>query len=234
MTAENIHQAIANIYSKVGYVQKERKQGLNYSFAGEVALIQALRPAMVEEQVYLHLVSGSVVSQETYTTAKGGVMNSTTIEGQVRFTHAPSGTFIDVWAVGTGADSGDKASPKSLTGLYKYALRQTFCIETGDDPDMHSSDDQERASGRKLADKVQDIVPGAKKIEKEQAVPSWYQLYITGIREHGVTKEQVAGYFGEPEFRGSLVQDWVEKFDGEESEAIKALLSNVINTQVAA
>ena len=35
---------------------------------------------------------------------------------------------------GEGSDTGDKASNKALTGAYKYALRQTFCIETGDDP----------------------------------------------------------------------------------------------------
>ncbi|CAK0779069.1 hypothetical protein CCP3SC15_6260001 [Gammaproteobacteria bacterium] len=29
--------------------------------------------------------------------------------------------------------------------MYKYALRQTFCIETGDDPDKSPSQQQERA-----------------------------------------------------------------------------------------
>jgi hypothetical protein len=41
---------------------------------------------------------------------------------------------------------GDKATAKAMTGAYKYALRQTFCIETGDDPDKDPSVDQERAS----------------------------------------------------------------------------------------
>src|SRR3972149_6659785 len=35
-----------------------------------------------------------------------------------------------------------------MTGLHKYAMRQTFCIETGDDPDKHLSEERNaRASG---------------------------------------------------------------------------------------
>jgi len=33
-----------------------------------------------------------------------------------------------------------------MTGAYKYALRQTFLIETGDDPDKTQSADQERGN----------------------------------------------------------------------------------------
>ena len=67
-------------------------------------------------------------------------MNRAIITGEVTF--AIPGSSITVQAVGEGADAGDKASYKAATGLYKYALRQTFCIETGDDPD--ASQDEER------------------------------------------------------------------------------------------
>jgi len=36
-----------------------------------------------------------------------------------------------------GQDGGDKSVPKSLTIALKYALRQAFLMETGDDPDVH-------------------------------------------------------------------------------------------------
>ena len=41
-------------------------------------------------------------------------------------------------------DVGDKSANKAATGLLKYALRQTFLIETGDDPDAESSNGMER------------------------------------------------------------------------------------------
>jgi len=137
MTAEvkDIHTAITAIMAQVGYVQKERKGGLAYSFAGEAALIAALRPWMVEQQVYAYVFAVLNKKVEHYETSKGTAMTSTTLDGVIRFVHAPSGTFIDSFATGEGADAGDKSSNKALTGAYKYALRQTFCIETGDDPD---------------------------------------------------------------------------------------------------
>jgi hypothetical protein len=145
--AENVHQAINQVMNFVGYVQKQKAAQLNYTYAGEAALISALRPQMVEAGLYVAVVAIKDVVRGQYTTAKGSVMNSVDLVAVIRFTHAPSATFIDVEALGSGADSGDKASNKALTGAYKYALRQTFCIETGDDPDNHVS--EPRAAAQK-------------------------------------------------------------------------------------
>lgn len=147
--SENIDQAILEVYNKVGYVQKQGRMqggGANYTFAGERDFIEVIRPAMVEAGITMRLAELTHRERGTYVTAKGSPMNTTYIEGIVRFTHAPSGTHIDCMAAGEGSDSGDKSSPKSLTGLIKYALRQTFLIETGDDPDNHSSDEMTRGA----------------------------------------------------------------------------------------
>ena len=130
----NIHQAIVATMADVGYVQKESSRGLNYSFASEAALIQALRPVMVEHGIFCYVLSYTP-EREKYETTKGTAMTATVASGVVRFVHAPTETFIDVMALGEGADAGDKSANKAMTGLLKYALRQTFLIETGDDPD---------------------------------------------------------------------------------------------------
>jgi len=139
-----ISTAIIEVMKEVGYVQKERKQGLKYSFASEKALIAALRPAMIEHGIFAHVLSGKN-TREQYSTKSGTSMNVSVVCGMVRFIHAASETHIDVYAQGEGADVGDKSSNKAMTGLLKYALRQTFLIETGDDPDTTPSDTQERA-----------------------------------------------------------------------------------------
>lgn len=140
---KNIHEAILAVMGQVGYVQKQRTQGLNYSYAGEAALIAALRPQMVECGIYMSVIEIKDIAQIQYTTAKGAQMFKTQLTVVVRFTHAPSMTFIDVMATGEGGDNGDKGFNKALTGAYKYALRETFMIETGDDPDQFSSKDME-------------------------------------------------------------------------------------------
>lgn len=140
-----IHEAINKVMDEVGYVKKSRAQNLNYSFAGEAALIAALRPSMVEHGLYMSIAKIHNITRENYTTAKGTAMVNTVIHATVNFTHV-SGESIEVDAVGEGSDSGDKSANKAMTGLYKYALRQTFCIETGDDPDKFAN--EERVNGK--------------------------------------------------------------------------------------
>lgn len=133
---KNIHEAVSAIYGSInGYVQKTKSDGLRYSFASEADLIAKLRPAMVEHDVSVHVHQYRNVERSVVTTVKGSSMNVCLLHATIRFMHATSGTFIDVEALGEGADSGDKAGNKAMTCAYKYALRQTFCIETGDDPD---------------------------------------------------------------------------------------------------
>lgn len=152
MATDNISTALHAVYQKVGYVQKQRPKvgsGLNYNYASETALIEALRPAMVEAGIIVHVQQAAVAHRDTYTNKQGTVMNRTCIDATVRFTHAPSATYVDVQALGEGIDAGDKSTPKALTGAYKYAIRETFCIETGDDPDHEPSAEQERRTNEK-------------------------------------------------------------------------------------
>ena len=140
--ARDIHTAILAVMGEVGYVTKSRTPNLTYSFAGEAALIAALRPAMVDHGIYMMVLQVAEIRRETYTTRSGTPMLNTFVNAVIRFTHAPSGTWIDVMATGEGSDTGDKSANKAMTGAYKYALRQTFCIETGDDPDKYPSDER--------------------------------------------------------------------------------------------
>ena len=144
---KNIHEAIVAVMNEVGYVQKTKAAALNYTFAGEAALISAIRPWLVHYGVYVHVAEVTEFAQLQYETANGKPMLNTTLRVTMRFTHAPSGTYIDVDARGEGSDSGDKSSNKALTGAYKYALRQTFCIETGDDPDKEASEQFSKKNG---------------------------------------------------------------------------------------
>jgi hypothetical protein len=151
MESKNIHEAINAVMQEVGYVKKSRSSGVSYSFAGEAALIAAIRPAMVENGIYMHVLKIDNVTRENVTTAKGSLMTNTLITATIRFTHAQSGTFIDSASTGEGFDSGDKSANKAMTGLYKYAMRQTFCIETGDEPDKYQS--EERKSSEPISKK---------------------------------------------------------------------------------
>lgn len=167
---KDIHEAVVAIMHEIGYVQKQKSPNLNYTYAGEAALIAALRPVMIDHGVYCY-VSKIVPTRDTFTTAKGTQMNTTLSHGEVTFVHSKSGTSITVQAIGEGMDTGDKSANKSATGLLKYTLRQTFLIETGDDPDSHDSKQMERNNNGNGNGTSK---PGMTESEKKQAVMDKY------------------------------------------------------------
>ena len=143
-----IHTAINAVMGKVAYIRKEKTGGLKYSFASESAFINAIRQHLVDEGVYVHPYRVESINLDSYETRNGSTMNMATAVVTYQFQHAPSATSIEVTVIGQGADTGDKATNKAMTGAYKYALRQTLMIETGDDPDRTASQEQERGKGK--------------------------------------------------------------------------------------
>ena len=139
----NVHEAIVAVMRSVGYVQKVKTPGLNYSFASEADLIAAIRPHMVAVGLSFAPVEMLRISDQEVTSKGGSVGNRVVIACTWEFCHAPSDTRIRVVSQGEGVDYGDKASNKAMTTALKYALRQTFLIETGDDPDLTPSEQLE-------------------------------------------------------------------------------------------
>lgn len=142
MTTEhaNIYEAINAVMQEVGYVNKSKAKELNYTFAGEAALIAAIRPSMVEHGIVVFPagVSGLVVEQQL--SGKGTPFTHAHGMFSFIFQHIGTDTSFVTQVAGEGIDYGDKAASKAMTVAFKYALRQTFCIETGDDPDKYASD----------------------------------------------------------------------------------------------
>jgi len=142
----NVFEALNAVMSEVSYVQKQRTPGLNYSYAGEAALIAEIRPALVKHGVVVYPSGIRDLRNESFTNKNGTQMNRTVGWFTFTFSHGATDTHFVTEVLGEGIDAGDKSSPKAMTGAYKYALRQTLMIETGDDPDSKASDDQERAA----------------------------------------------------------------------------------------
>lgn len=139
-----LQEAILEVYEAVGYVQKQRASGLNYTIATEADFIAVLRPAMVKAGLTIHCESYNIAKDETFTTKSGGTSRRIVVEAKFVVTHKGGG-IRRVSSIGEANDSGDKASPKAQTIAQKYALRQLFLIETGDDPDVVPAEKHEAA-----------------------------------------------------------------------------------------
>jgi len=148
--SSNIHTAILAIMQSVGYVQKEKAKDskISYSLKTENAVLDALRPAMLENGVVMYPVSVKDVAHSSFEVGQyHTVWNRIVATHVYRFYHVPSDTYQDVEIFGDGADPGDKAGNKSMTVSKKYALLETFLLLTGDDPDETSSPQDTKRAG---------------------------------------------------------------------------------------
>ena len=135
--ASELAAAQLKVMEAVPYVLKRGGEQLPYTYAGEADLIRAVRPAMIKNKITMYPWSLDFIGGERAPKNNGrGTMMYVRVSVTYRFTHAPSGEHVNVWAFGEAMDTGDKSLPKAMTIALKYALRQFLMIETGDDPDM--------------------------------------------------------------------------------------------------
>jgi len=162
---KTIHQAILNVMTKVDYVQKERAADskISYSLKTENGVLNAIRPAMVEEEIIMYPVAVDKIEHSQFEAGKyKNIWNRIVAVHTYRFMHAPSEAFIDVAVLGDGADMGDKGGNKSMTTSKKYALLETFLLATGDDPDEAASPirqaEKQKVSDKKVSKYHHDVV----------------------------------------------------------------------------
>jgi hypothetical protein len=122
----NIAQRIAAVMGEVDYVQKEKKQGMNYSIVSHDAVTAKVRPLLHKHGV-IYYPRGLTVGQNG---------NRTEAVFTVRFENIDDRTdYIDVETFGYGVDPQDKGPGKAMSYGVKYALLKVLGLETGDDPD---------------------------------------------------------------------------------------------------
>lgn len=132
---KSITTALHAIMSKASYVQKrDKNQFHNYKYAGEAALLEVVRPAMLEAGLILipSCVDRTPIDEH----------GNTHITMEYTLAHVSGDVWPDkVRVFGSGNDRnskggvGDKGTYKAITGANKYLLFKLLQIETGDDPE---------------------------------------------------------------------------------------------------
>lgn len=135
------------VMAKVERVEKVASGGgLNYKYASESDIIEAIRPHMVAQGLML---APSGIRERVHSTFLIGKnkteMSRTDVIVCYRLYHI-GGASIDIEVMGCGMDNTDKDPNKAMTGAKKYALLQAFLLSTGDDPDAEQPSDQSRSS----------------------------------------------------------------------------------------
>jgi len=185
MAEKGLSYAKLQVMSDVGYCLKTKSQGLNYTYASESELIAALRPALIEHDVTVSPVDCELLESVQYETKRGGRMFVARVKATYRFTHSPTGESEDVTVFGEGGDIGDKSLPKAMTCAYKYAIRQAFMIETGDDPDKHAS--QPGVSKLELQRQFENALEAVKVADSLETLEKYQHVY-TDLRDFNDTQ----------------------------------------------
>jgi hypothetical protein len=125
----NVYQRLAAVMERVSYIQKERKQGMQYTIVSHDAVTAKVRPALLAEGIVYHPIR----CEHTHNG------NRAECAMTVRFVNVDNPEdFFDVPTFGYGIDSQDKGPGKAMSYAVKYALLKALGLETGDDADNES------------------------------------------------------------------------------------------------
>ena len=198
LTKPLIYQKIFNVMENVEYMPKDGKVEFDktkYSYLSAEQIVKNIRKEMIKQKLIIYpclcLTDNTQGSEKDITVT-------------YKIIAIDDGSFIDVQVTGGGHDSTDKKSYKAMTGAYKYALRQTFMIETGkDDPDRTPS-----GKGRKPVVKADDMA------DPEYAREDDFTDNI-GKNEKLVTDKQLKRLYAMMKEAGIEVDEWDAKIKKE-------------------
>lgn len=133
MTAKNVHQRLASVMAAVDYIQKEKKQGMQYTVVSHDKVTAKVRPELLK--------AGIVYYPVRCEHSHNG--NRAECSMTVRFVNIDEPTdYFDVPTFGYGIDTQDKGPGKAMSYAVKYALLKALGLETGDDPEHENVEHQ--------------------------------------------------------------------------------------------
>ena len=150
---KNIINALNKVMQSASYVQKNAKNEFHgYKYASEAALLETLRPALIENGLILIPSVSNVSSVDAH--------GNTLVTVEYTLAHVSGEVWPDkITAIGCGNDMsksgkiGDKGVYKAITGANKYLLFKLFQIETGDDPEKDDAAPQKEPEAKPVTKK---------------------------------------------------------------------------------
>lgn len=143
----NLREKFAEVRRRLGYVQKRgHNERHNYSYVAAADLAGSVGDILAELGVVVIPQLQSISTEPPRSSSE----RIARIVMNYRFVDARSGEELTVRVAGEGADAGDKAPYKAMTGALKYALLQSFLLATGDDPEDERADSRSALSSERL------------------------------------------------------------------------------------
>ena len=156
---------LAEVMGEIGYVQKRGKNAFHgYNYVKAADLAHAVRSRLASRNV---IMLSDLVSSETreISANDGKVMQFCDVILSYTFHDGDTGESFSFRCPGSGADRGDKAVYKALTGSLKYAIRNAFLVPDESDPEADSKTDRDLEPDKKLQGHTYKTVWNGKNVE---------------------------------------------------------------------
>lgn len=199
---KNVYQLISAVSGdlcKEG-ISKDRinTQGTGYKFRGIDDIYNAISPIMAKHGlVILPRILNREITERV--SAKGNALFYVVVDAEFDFVSSHDGSKHTVKTFGEAMDSGDKATNKAMSGAYKYAAFQTFCIPTEGDNDADATTHNVAAKTNK------DPYPETEWIKN---APKWRKSIESGEKKAQALIDYLLTISTVSEERKDLIRSW--------------------------
>jgi hypothetical protein len=185
----NLIQKAAKVMAAVEYVPKNGWNDFHkYHYATEADITSCVRANLAEQGLMLIPTVEKVEWSQLQ--GKSGTDRLATMT--VKFTLTDGIESKEFIVLGEGADRGDKATYKAMTGALKYALLKLFLIPTGDDPEKEEDDKLEQQRPpvqRKPADAPKAAADASRQSGASKMNPRAAFLHTKATKRFGMTED---------------------------------------------
>lgn len=145
----SLREKLHAVYASVDFIPKNGwNKFQNYAFIQSADVTHAIRKALTDQKVYAEI--NFDFAGGPYTIARDKSPNApfsaVNVCCSIVFHDLEGDETITSSGLGTGADTGDKAAYKAMTGALKYALKNAFLIPDEADPEADGKTDEGAAS----------------------------------------------------------------------------------------
>jgi len=158
MQKKSLAEKMISVMKECSYIEKDGTNSFHkYKYVSSNAVLQKVNDALVNHRV-ASFTRTRIISAEVATTNKGAQEKFVTAEAIITLVNADaSEDKMEISAIGSGQDAGDKAVAKAQTMAIKYAWTMTLNISTGDDPEKDEQTDRSTSAAQSFADEYEQV-----------------------------------------------------------------------------
>lgn len=164
-------EKLHSVYQSLDAVEKSgHNKSQNYDYIRAADVTHAIRKQLIDLKVYAEINFDFVGGPFTIAREKApnAPFSAVLVKCSIVYWDLESGETKTASGLGTGADTGDKAAYKAMTGSLKYALKNSFMVADEADPEADENVDEGARSRRPEEPDFQDAKRGR---ESQQEAP---------------------------------------------------------------